>query len=121
MKQTQSASMLGLIALFTATLVSAASTTQDDNAPMNRKSTANHGELSAGEYLDDSVITTKVKTAIFNDETLKLTEINVETYKGTVQLSGFVKQQADIDKALIVTQSIKGVTAVKNNLQLKTK
>jgi osmotically-inducible protein OsmY len=121
MKHTKSNIFLSLFALFAVTLVSAANTTLDDKAPLNRKDTSKHGEFSVGEYLDDSVITTKVKTAIFNDETLKLAEISVETYKGTVQLSGFVKRQADIDKAQMVTQSIKGVTAVKNNLQLKTK
>ncbi len=55
-----------------------------------------------GEYVDDSVITTKVKAAIFNDATLKVNEINVETFKGVVQLSGFVRSQEDIDKAVKV-------------------
>ena len=52
----------------------------------------------SGEYVDDSVITAKVKSAIFNDSTLKVNEINVETFKGVVQLSGFVRSQADIDQ-----------------------
>src|SRR5207237_5517505 len=72
-----------------------------------------------GEYVDDSVITTKVKAAIFNEPTLKSTEINVETYKGTVQLSGFVSQPADIAKAAEVARSVKGVTAVKNDIRVK--
>jgi len=72
-----------------------------------------------GEYVDDSVITTKVKAAIFNEPTLKSAEINVETFKGAVQLSGFVNSQADINKAVEVTRSVKGVTSVKNNMRLK--
>ena len=72
-----------------------------------------------GEYIDDSVITTKVKAAIFNEPTLKSAEINVETFKGVVQLSGFVNSQADINKAVEVTRSVEGVTSVKNNMRLK--
>jgi len=72
-----------------------------------------------GEYVDDSVITTKVKAAIFNEPTLKSAEINVETFKGVVQLSGFVNSQADINKAVEVARSVKGVTSVKNNMRLK--
>ena len=72
-----------------------------------------------GEYVDDSVITTKVKAAIFNETTLKATEINVETFKGVVQLSGFVNSQADINKALEVARNIKGVQSVKNDMRLK--
>ncbi|WP_033137320.1 BON domain-containing protein [Aeromonas finlandensis] len=72
-----------------------------------------------GEYLDDSVITTKVVTAIFNDPELKTAEINVETFKGVVQLSGFVTSNYNINKAVVVAKSIKGVTSVKNDLHLK--
>ena len=72
-----------------------------------------------GEYVDDSVITTKVKTAIFNDSTLKVNEINVETFKGVVQLSGFVRSQADIDKAVQVARGVAGVKSVKNDMRLK--
>jgi osmotically-inducible protein OsmY len=74
---------------------------------------------STGEYVDDSVITLKVKTAIMGDETLKSSEINVETFKGVVQLSGFVNSQADIDRAVAVAKDVKGVTSVKNDMQLK--
>lgn len=76
---------------------------------------------STGEYMDDSVITTKVKAAVFKEETLKSSEINVETYKGVVQLSGFVNSEADINKAVEVARSVKGVTSVKNDMQLKAK
>ena len=72
-----------------------------------------------GEYVDDAVITTKVKAAIFNEASLKSTEINVETFKGEVQLSGFVSSQADINKAVEVARSVKGVTSVKNSMRLK--
>jgi hyperosmotically inducible protein len=72
-----------------------------------------------GEYVDDAVITTKVKAAIFNEPTLKSAEINVETFKGVVQLSGFVNSQADINKAVEVTRSVKGVSSVKNDMRLK--
>jgi osmotically-inducible protein OsmY len=80
-------------------------------------STATHE--GTGEYVDDSVITTKVKASIFNEPTLKSTEINVETYKGTVQLSGFVSQPEDIAKAAEVARGVKGVAAVKNDIRVK--
>jgi osmotically-inducible protein OsmY len=72
-----------------------------------------------GEYLDDTVITTKVKAAIFNEPSLKSAQINVETFKGTVQLSGFVSSRADINKAVEVARGVKGVTSVKNDMRLR--
>jgi hyperosmotically inducible protein len=72
-----------------------------------------------GEYVDDAVITTKVKAAIFNEPTLKTFEINVETFKGVVQLSGFVSSQASINKAIQVTRTVKGVVSVKNDMHIK--
>lgn len=80
-------------------------------------STAKHE--GTGEYVDDAVITTKVKAEIFNEPTLKSSEINVETFKGVVQLSGFVSSNASIDKAVSVTRSVKGVVSVKNDMRLK--
>ena len=74
---------------------------------------------SAGEYVDDSVITTKVKSLIAADDFLKSFQISVETYKGTVQLSGFVNSQQAIDKAVQIARGVKGVTSVKNNLIVK--
>ena len=74
-----------------------------------------------GEYIDDSVITTKVKAAILNEETLKSAEFNVETFKGVVQFSGFVNSEADIAKAAQIARGIKGVTSVKNDMRLKAK
>ncbi|MCQ9378951.1 BON domain-containing protein [Methyloversatilis sp. XJ19-49] len=72
-----------------------------------------------GEYVDDSVITTKVKAAILNEATLKVAEINVETFKGVVQLSGFVNSAADITKAIEVARAVGGVKSVKNDMRLK--
>jgi osmotically-inducible protein OsmY len=74
---------------------------------------------STGQYMDDTAITAKVKTAIFNEETLKSAEINVETFKGAVQLSGFVGTQSDINKAVAVTKAVSGVRSVKNDMRLK--
>ncbi len=72
-----------------------------------------------GEYVDDSVITTKVKAAIFNEPSLKVAEINVETFKGVVQLSGFVSSRADINKAVEVARGVEGVKSVKNDMRVK--
>jgi osmotically-inducible protein OsmY len=72
-----------------------------------------------GEYIDDSIVTSKVKAAILAESTLSSAEINVETFKGVVQLSGFVNSQADINKAVAVTRSVKGVISVKNDMHLK--
>ena len=72
-----------------------------------------------GEYVDDTVITTKVKTAIFNDPNLKSSEINIETFKGVVQLSGFVSSRADINRAVEVARGIAGVKSVKNDMRVK--
>lgn len=72
-----------------------------------------------GEYIDDTVITTKVKAAIFNEPTLKSSEINVETFKGIVQLSGFVGSREDINKAVGIARGVKGVNSVKNDMRTK--
>jgi osmotically-inducible protein OsmY len=72
-----------------------------------------------GEYFDDTVLTTKVKAAVLNEPTLKSAEINVETFKGVVQLSGFVSSQAAINKAVEVARGVKGVKSVKNDMLVK--
>ena len=72
-----------------------------------------------GEFIDDSVITAKVKASIFNEPTLKSTEINVETFKGDVQLSGFVAQPQDAQRAAEIARGIKGVVSVKNDVRVK--
>lgn len=72
-----------------------------------------------GQYVDDAVITTKVKAAILNEPSLKSAEINVETFKGVVQLSGFVSSQGSIYKAVELARGVKGVTSVRNDMKLK--
>lgn len=74
---------------------------------------------STGEYINDTALTTKVKAAVLAEPTLKSAEINVETFKGTVQLSGFVSSRADIDKAMSVARNVQGVQSVKNSMRLK--
>jgi len=72
-----------------------------------------------GEYVDDAILTTRVKALIFEDSTLKSMEIGVETFKGVVQLSGFVSSQANINRAVEIARGVSGVTSVKNDMQLK--
>ena len=72
-----------------------------------------------GEYVDDTVITGKVKTAIFKEPTLKSAEINVETFKGVVQLSGFVSSAAAESTAVAVARTVEGVKSVKNDMRIK--
>ena len=74
---------------------------------------------STGEYFDDTLITTKVKAAILDEKELKSAEVNVETFKGVVQLSGFVNSQSDINRAANVARNIKGVKSVKNDMRVK--
>ena len=74
---------------------------------------------STGEYVSDSWITSKVKLALVDDQTVKATEVNVETFKGVVQLSGFVISQAAMNQAVYVTRNIQGVTDVKNDMRIK--
>jgi hyperosmotically inducible protein len=72
-----------------------------------------------GEYVDDTVITGKVKTAIFEQPTLKSAEINVETFKGVVQLSGFVSSHDSANLAVATAKGVKGVSSVKNDMRIK--
>jgi osmotically-inducible protein OsmY len=74
---------------------------------------------STGQYIDDSVITTKVKAKIAEDEALKSFSISVETFKGVVQLSGFVDSQRTVDQAGRIASSVEGVKSVQNNLVVK--
>lgn len=103
MKQLKYISTIILAVMF-ATLLGCASTSKQEGT---------------GEYIDDSVITTKVKAAVFNEPTLKSAEINVETFKGVVQLSGFVNSTADINKAVDIARGVKGVSSVKNDMRVK--
>jgi len=74
---------------------------------------------SAGEYVDDSVITTKIKSLLAADDFMKSFQISVKTYKGDVQLSGFVNDQRAVNKADEIVRSVKGVKSVNNNLIVK--
>src|SRR3982751_4963621 len=74
---------------------------------------------STGQYMDDTAITAKVKGAILNEPTLKSAEINVETFKGRVQLSGFVSSRANMDRAIAVAQGVGGVSSVANDMRVK--
>ncbi len=76
-------------------------------------------QSSTGEYIDDAAITAKVKAAIFNDENLKVNEINVETFKGVVQLSGFVSTGAETDEAAALARQVEGVQSVRNDILVK--
>ncbi|MGR9014740.1 MAG: BON domain-containing protein [Gammaproteobacteria bacterium] len=104
--------MNNLIRLFSATFLALSLMTAAGCA-----STAKHE--GTGEYVDDSVITTKVKAMLFDEPNLRSGQINVETFKGMVQLSGFVRTQADINRAVEIARSIKGVESVKNDMRLK--
>ena len=80
---------------------------------------ATRTQESTGEYVDDSVITTKVKSLLATDDFLKSFQIGVETFKGVVQLSGFVNSQEAINKAVLITSGVKGVKSIKNDLIVK--
>ena len=74
---------------------------------------------ATGQYVDDSAITTKVKSAILAEPGLKVSEINVETFKGVVQLSGFVSSRDDVQSAVRVASAVSGVKSVKNDMHVK--
>jgi osmotically-inducible protein OsmY len=96
--------LLATVAVYSSVFVSCASTRTHE---------------STGGYVDDSVITTKVKALLAQDDFLKSFQISVETFKGTVQLSGFVNSEKAVDKAGEIARSVKGVESVKNNLIVK--
>jgi osmotically-inducible protein OsmY len=77
------------------------------------------GHEGTGEYVDDSVITAKVKAELLNEPNLSSGSVNVETFKGVVQLSGFVHDRADINRAVEIARGVKGVKSVKNDMRLK--
>ncbi|MCK9619212.1 MAG: BON domain-containing protein [Methylobacter sp.] len=76
-------------------------------------------ESGTGEYIDDSVITTKVKAALAGDPSVSAAEVNVETFKGVVQLSGFVSSRAEMNRAVEVARGVQGVKSIKNDMRLK--
>ncbi len=81
--------------------------------------TATPNRASTGQNIDDSVITTKVKAKLIEDPLTKAHEISVETFKGTVQLSGFVESAAESAQAARIANAVDGVKSVKNSLVLK--
>lgn len=74
---------------------------------------------STGEYIDNSALTAKVKSALASDELVRARDVQVESFRGTVQLSGFVDSEAQKDRATVVARSVQGVREVKNNLIVK--
>lgn len=77
-------------------------------------------QSSIGETIDDSVITTKVKAAFVEDKSVDALNIAVETFKGTVQLSGFANSTTEVARAMELTRAVKGVKSIKNDIRLKT-
>tara|TARA_R110002049_G_scaffold71546_2_gene184206 strand:- start:3501 stop:3812 length:312 start_codon:yes stop_codon:yes gene_type:complete len=74
---------------------------------------------STGEYIDDTWITTKVKAALVDDPVAMAREVNVETFKGVVQLTGFISSKEAMDQAMEIARSIEGVSSVKNDMRIK--
>jgi hyperosmotically inducible protein len=74
---------------------------------------------STGEYIDDTAITTRVKAALVKDPLVKAREVSVETFKGVVQLSGFVSSEEAMNQAVIVAGRVEGVTSLTNNMSIK--
>jgi len=114
---------LGLgLALTTGMLVLTAGCNRSENTPPNAASpstTSTAPSTTMGVEVDDSVVTTKVKSALLGDPDVKGLDIKVETRKGKVQLSGFVDSQAQIDKATAVTRGVEGVKSVDSSMTLK--
>lgn len=79
------------------------------------------GRESTGEYIDDTAITTKVKAAFVKDKTVDALDIKVDTFKGSVQLSGFADTPAQVERAVEIARSTPGVKAVKNDIRLKAR
>lgn len=77
-------------------------------------------QSSIGEVVDDTVITTKVKALYVEDTAVNALNVNVETFKGVVQLSGFANNQTEINRATEIARGVKGVSSVKNDIRLKT-
>lgn len=95
------------VAILAATLVSAVGCASSNK------------QEGTGEYIDDTVITTKVKAAILDAPNLKSAEINVETFKGVVQLSGFLSSRAAANEAIRVASGVHGVRSVKDDMRIK--
>ena len=107
----------GLVLFFAVLCVSALTSVLSHAADASEQTSA--PKEGASEYVKDSWITTKVKAALVEDKLVRATEVNVETVKGVVQLSGFVSSEAAVNHANSVTQGIKGVTSVENKIRVK--
>lgn len=90
----------------------------EDKGP--KPATAPEAKTTVGTDIDDTTITTKVKSALLADADVKSFDIKVETRKGEVQLSGFVDNQSQIDRAITITRGVEGVKNVDNKMSLKT-
>jgi hyperosmotically inducible protein len=86
---------------------------------VQNKMTLKGSPASVGNKVDDSIVTTRVKSALLNETSIKSLDIAVITRKGEVQLSGFVDNQQQIDRALVLTRGIEGVVAVNNEMSIK--
>ena len=86
----------------------------------NSQDAAQAAKTTVGTAIDDTVVTAKVKSALLSDADVKSFDLKVETRKGEVQLSGFVDNQAQVDRAIATTRSVEGVTGVENKIALKT-
>ena len=89
---------------------------ETEQAASNAANETEQAANNVGEKIDDGVITTKVKTALLADDTVKGLDINVDTLNGTVTLNGVVESQAQVDRAVQVAQGVEGVANVQNNL-----
>ncbi len=76
-------------------------------------------DSSTGEYIDDTVVTSRVKAALLNDPAVSGLAINVETFKGTVQLAGFVKTVSERNRAVQLTREVNGVKQVRNDILIR--
>jgi osmotically-inducible protein OsmY len=94
-------------------------TTAKSQTPAQNKSDAASHEESATQTLDDSVVTAKVKAKLVDDPVTKAYQINVETFKGNVQLSGFVDSAEAVSRATQLAKDVGGVKDVKNSLQVR--
>ena len=74
---------------------------------------------STGEFIDDALITTKIKSQLAGDDIMRAFQISVETFRGIVQLSGFVNSQMDVERADEIATNVNGVRSIKNNLIVK--
>ena len=110
---------LKIAGLIIATLWLSACNKQTEIAQADNAQTQSAAKITIGNQVDDTVVTAKVKTALMADADIKGLDIKVETRKGEVLLSGFVDNQAQIDRGIAVTRNVEGVKNVDNRLNIK--